>query len=51
MTARKVTTEQREHLDDLHGLVLDALCRRYPDKWEIVDSGTLSKDSISKSRK
>jgi hypothetical protein len=51
MTARKVTTEQREHLDDLHRLVLDALCRRYPDKWEIVDSDSTSKEFISKSRK
>ena len=42
MSARQVTIQQRMHLDELRRLVLDELCRRYPDKWELVDSVSLS---------
>ena len=38
MKTRQVNFEQRAHLDDLHRLVLDELCQRYPDEWELVDS-------------
>ena len=41
MSTRRVTFEQRAHLDDLHRLVLDELCHRYPDKWELVESVSL----------
>ena len=42
MTIRKVTLEQRAHLDDPYRLVLDELCRRYPDQWQIIETDSIS---------
>jgi hypothetical protein len=38
MVTKRVSSEQRARLDDLHRLVFDELCRRYPDEWVLDDA-------------